>query len=53
MPNSEPQTSEAALRERQDHLVRTLAVEQNTERLQSLSDELEAVQRRLEQARTT
>ncbi|BBE21758.1 hypothetical protein MN0502_06410 [Arthrobacter sp. MN05-02] len=52
MPNSESQTSEAALRERQDQLVRALAVEQNTARLQSLSDELEAVQRRLEQART-
>lgn len=43
--------SETTLRERQDHLVRQLTVEQNTARLQSLSDELEAVQRRLEQVR--
>ena len=50
MPNSEPLT-EAELRERQDALVRQLAVEQNTARLQSLSDELEAVQRLLEQGR--
>ncbi|MHA7190438.1 hypothetical protein ACX80N_09135 [Arthrobacter sp. MDT2-16] len=50
MPNSEPPT-EAELREHQDALVRQLAVEQNTARLQSLSDELEAVQRRLEQGR--
>jgi predicted protein tyrosine phosphatase len=51
MSNSEQQISETALRERQDHLVRQLAVEQNTARLQSLSDELEAVQRHLEQIR--
>ncbi|MHA7210842.1 hypothetical protein [Arthrobacter sp. MDT1-65] len=51
MPNSDLPTSEAELRERQDLLVRQLAVEQNTARLQSLSDELEAVQRRLEQGR--
>lgn len=46
-------TTEPELRERQDHLVRLLAVEQNTARLQALSDELEAVQRRLEQVRGT
>ncbi len=46
---SEQRPSEAELRERQDVLVRQLAVEQNTARLQSLSDELEAVQRLLEQ----
>jgi hypothetical protein len=51
MPNTDLPTSEAELRERQDSLVRALAVEQNTARLQSLSDELEAVQRRLEQVR--
>jgi hypothetical protein len=51
MPTSEQPTSETALRERQSHLVRELAVEQNTVRLQSLSDELEAVQRLLEQGR--
>ncbi|OUM41177.1 hypothetical protein [Arthrobacter sedimenti] len=51
MPNTDLPTSETALRERQDSLVRALAVEQNTARLQSLSDELEAVQRRLEQVR--
>ncbi|WDF33895.1 hypothetical protein PTW37_02945 [Arthrobacter agilis] len=44
--------SEAALRARQDLLVRELAVEQNGARLQALSDELEVVQRRLEQAGT-
>jgi hypothetical protein len=51
MPNSDQPVSEADLRERQDLLVRRLAVEQNTARLQSLSDELEAVQRLLEQGR--
>lgn len=51
MTTSELPISEAELRERQDVLVRELAVEQRTERLQSLSDELEAVQRRLEQVR--
>ncbi|WP_258062499.1 hypothetical protein [Arthrobacter sp. B0490] len=51
MPNSDLPTSEAELRERQDVLVRQLAVERNTARLQTLSDELEAVQRRLEQGR--
>ncbi|MFC3298401.1 hypothetical protein FJV46_02285 [Arthrobacter agilis] len=44
--------SEAALRARQDLLVRELAVEQNGARLQALSDELEVIQRRLEQAGT-
>ncbi|WP_181033704.1 hypothetical protein [Arthrobacter sp. SX1312] len=48
---SDPLPSEAALRERQDLLVRELAVEQNSARLQALSDELEAIQRRLEQLR--
>ena len=43
--------AETVLRERQDVLVRALSVEQNSERLQALSDELEAVQRRLEQVR--
>ncbi|WP_160317591.1 hypothetical protein [Arthrobacter sp. RIT-PI-e] len=43
--------TETELRERQDVLVRALSVEQNSERLQALSDELEAVQRRLEQVR--
>ncbi|WP_189636303.1 hypothetical protein [Arthrobacter sp. NamB2] len=51
MPISEQQPTEAELRERQDYLVRQLAVEQNTARLQSFSDELEAVQRLLEQVR--
>jgi hypothetical protein len=51
MPNSDLPLTEAALRERQDVLVRELAVENNSARLQSLSDELEAIQRRLEQAR--
>ncbi len=51
MPISEQQPTEAELRERQDYLVRQLAVEQNTARLQSFSDELEAVQRFLEQVR--
>ncbi|MHA7283605.1 hypothetical protein [Arthrobacter sp. TMS2-4] len=52
MPSDLP-TSESALRERQDLLVRELAVEQNSARLQTLSDELEAIQRTLEQRRTT
>jgi hypothetical protein len=52
MPTSDQPMDETALRARQDLLVRELAVEQNTARLQSLSDELEAIQRRLEQART-
>lgn len=51
MSTSDQQPTEAALRERQDFLVRQLAVEQNMDRLQSFSDELEAVQRRLEQVR--
>ncbi|MEG9247040.1 hypothetical protein V6S67_02995 [Arthrobacter sp. Soc17.1.1.1] len=50
-PTADQPVSEADLRERQDLLVRRLAVEQNTARLQSLSDELEAVQRLLEQGR--
>jgi hypothetical protein len=52
MPTSDQPMDETALRARQDLLVRELAVEQNTARLQALSDELEAIQRRLEQART-
>lgn len=42
---------ETQLRERQDRLVRHLTTEQNTNRLRALSDEPEAVQRRLEQLR--
>ncbi|WP_182977035.1 hypothetical protein [Arthrobacter cheniae] len=53
MPNSDLPPTEAALRERQDLLVRELAVENNSARLQSLSDELEAIQRLLEQARNS
>jgi len=52
MPTNDQPMSEAELRERQDVLVRALSVEQNTERLQAFSDELEAVQRRLEQVRS-
>lgn len=51
MSNSQQPGTEDGLRERQDLLVRELAMEQNTARLQSLSDELESVQRRLEQVR--
>ncbi|WP_191932036.1 hypothetical protein [Arthrobacter bussei] len=51
MPTSDQPMDETALRARQDLLVRELAVEQNTARLQALSDELEVIQRRLEQAR--
>lgn len=53
MPNSDLPTSEVTLRARQDALVRELAAEQNSARLQTLSDELEAIQRRLEQRRNT
>ena len=51
MPSDESPIPESRLRERQDHLVRQLTTEQDTNRLQALSDELEAVQRRLEQLR--
>ncbi|MUK02921.1 hypothetical protein GM708_13915 [Vibrio cholerae] len=51
MPTTDQPSSETDLREHQDQLVRQLAVEQNSARLQSLSDELEAVQRQLEQLR--
>ncbi|MGV0111314.1 MULTISPECIES: hypothetical protein [unclassified Arthrobacter] len=50
-PTTDQPMDETALRARQDLLVRELAVEQNTARLQALSDELEVIQRRLEQAR--
>jgi hypothetical protein len=53
MPHSDQPMTETDLRARQDLLVRELSVEQNTARLQALSDELEIVQRRLEQARTS
>jgi hypothetical protein len=53
MPNSDQPMTETDLRARQDLLVRELAVEQNTARLQALSDELEIVQRLLERSRTT
>jgi hypothetical protein len=51
VPSDETPMSEGELRERQDYLVRQLTVEQNTHRLQVLSDELEAVQRYLERVR--
>lgn len=51
LPPREPR-SEAALRERQDELVRILTVENNTARLAQISGELEAVQRRLEEIRS-
>lgn len=53
MTDNDLPTGEAALRERQDILVRALAVEQNSARLQDLSEELETVQRRLEQVRNS
>ncbi|WP_155850283.1 hypothetical protein [Arthrobacter sp. Br18] len=49
MPTPELPATVTGLRARQDDLVRALAVENSTATLQSLSDELEAIQRRLEQ----
>ncbi|MBG6216853.1 hypothetical protein IWX75_001307 [Arthrobacter sp. CAN_A6] len=51
MATFELPTTVSGLRARQDELVRALAVENSTATLQFLSDELEAIQRRLEQDR--
>ncbi|WP_155850086.1 hypothetical protein [Arthrobacter sp. H41] len=51
MPTPELPTTVSGLRARQDELVRALAVENSTGRLSALSEELEAIQRRLEQDR--